>query len=483
MTSAADRPSARDGPDRLEHDMSDPTTSDRATVGDTTYSWLSTAIGDVLYATRASGWRERLLIGTHVQRVFATLAHHSTSDPLEQLRQEQRTLEQARLEEAAQQNQALEETERRELQQDLDSGAITPETYVRHLADQAARRATPPPSLQDRLDDHRILARLERDLQIGRVGQILDAAGSERSPGADDAALIDLEAVWHAAPRPAAAAQPTQPWTARPHGHVPAATLARQLSWLKQTIPNLIGQAESAEAEAAALTADAEHGRGPAARALRHDIQTGREAAEAAREATTGFQSANTHIRRSLALHQAADEAERRAHASPTHLLLRGTTPAAQRHDARELRAQAERAKSTADEAIAAATTALTRARTLRPTSPRRLRNPTAAGQLRGAVERDLQDAEVLAADLRSAAARLRTKAAKYQDHLEQLTAEANTRSELDPRQRIAEDLERETQHRQRHEGGAPVRTGRPAERHPCAGRQPNPPTTGPSPT
>lgn len=358
---------------------------------------------------------------------------------------------------------------------------IAPETYVRHLADQAARRATPPPSLQDRLADHRILARLEQDLQIGRVGQILDAAGSDRSPGADDAVLIDLEAAWHGVPR-RAVAQTTPPWTARPHGHLPAATLARQLSWLKQSLPNLIGQAESAEAEAAALTADAEHGRGPTARALRQDIQAGRDAAEAAREATTGFQSANAHIRRSLALHQAADEAERRAHASPTHLFLRGTTSAAQRHDARELRAQAVLARSTADEAIAAATTALTRARTLRPTAPRLLRNPTAADQLRGAVERDLQDADGPAADLRSAAARLRTKATTYQDHLEQLTAEAKTRSELDPRQRIAEDLERETQHRQRH-GGAPARTGRPAERHPRAGRHPNPPTTGPSPT
>ncbi|WP_329492970.1 hypothetical protein [Kitasatospora herbaricolor] len=462
--------------------MSDPTTSGSANVGDTTYSWLSTAIGDVLYATRASGWRERLLIGPQVPRVFATLAQHSTSDPLEQLRHEQRTLEQARLEEAAREDRTRQETEHRELQQALDAGVIAPETYVRHLADQAARRATPPPSLQDRLADHRILARLEQDLQIGRVGQILDAAGSDRSPGADDAVLIDLEAAWHGVPR-RAVAQTTPPWTARPHGHLPAATLARQLSWLKQSLPNLIGQAESAEAEAAALTADAEHGRGPTARALRQDIQAGRDAAEAAREATTGFQSANAHIRRSLALHQAADEAERRAHASPTHLFLRGTTSAAQRHDARELRAQAVLARSTADEAIAAATTALTRARTLRPTAPRLLRNPTAADQLRGAVERDLQDADGPAADLRSAAARLRTKATTYQDHLEQLTAEAKTRSELDPRQRIAEDLERETQHRQRHGAGAPARTGRPAERHPRAGRHPNPPTTGPSPT
>ncbi|MFE2727097.1 hypothetical protein [Kitasatospora sp. NPDC059327] len=466
--------------------MSGPTTSGSANVGDSTYHWLSTAIGDVLYATRASGWRERLLIGPQVQRVFATLAQHNTSDPLERLRHEQRTLEQARLEEAELEDRAREKTEHRELQQALDAGAITPETYARHLADladQAARRATPPPSLQDRLADHRILARLERDLQIGRVGQILDAPGSDRSPGADDAALTDLEAAWHGAPRRAAAAQSTQLWTARPHGHLPAATLARQLSWLKQSLPNLISQAESAEAEAAALTADAEHGRGPTASALREDIQAGREAAEATREATTGFQSANAHIRRSLALHHAADEAERRAHASPTHLLLRGTTSAAQRHNARELRAQAKLARSTADEAITAATTALTRARTLRPTPPRRLRNPTTADQLRVAVERDLQDADGPATDLRSAAARLRTKATKYQDHLEQLTAEANTRSELDPCQRIAEDLERQTQDRQRHGAGTPARTGRPAERHSSAGRHPKPPTTGPSPT
>ncbi|MFB8242355.1 hypothetical protein ACFC58_38080 [Kitasatospora purpeofusca] len=462
--------------------MSDPTTSGSANVGDTTYSWLSTAIGDILYATRASGWRERILIGPQVQRVFAALAHHGTSDPLEQLRQEQRTLEQARLEEAALQDQARNETERQELQQALDTSAITPETYVRSLADQTARHATPPPSLQDRLNDHRILARLEQDLQVGRVGQILDAAGSERSPGTDDAVLLGLEAVWQGAHlRPAV--RTTPPWTARPHGHLPAATLARQLSWLKRSLPNLIGQAESADAEAAALTADAEHGRGPTARAVRQGIQAGRAAADAEREAAAAFQSAKAHMRRSLALHQAADDAERRAHASPTHLLLRGTTPAAQRRHARELRAQAELAKSTAADAIAAATSALTRARTLRPTSSRQLWHPTAADQLlQSAVDRDLQDADGPAADLRSAAVRLRAKAAEYQDHLEQLTAEASTRSRLDPRQRMFEDLERETQHRQRQERGTPARTGRLAERRPRADRHPKPPTAGPSP-
>ncbi|MGY0466746.1 hypothetical protein ACW14Y_41785 [Kitasatospora sp. cg17-2] len=462
--------------------MSDPTTSGSANVGDTTYSWLSTAIGDILYATRASGWRERLLVGPQVQRVFATLTQRGTNEPLEQLRQERRILEQARLEEAARQDQARNETEHRELQQALDAGAITPETYVRGLADKAARRATPLPSIQDRLDDHRILARLEQDLQIGRVGPILDSPSIERSPGAADAVLIGLEAVWHGASR-RPAAQTTPPWTARPHGHLPAATLARQLAWLKQALPNLIDQAESAEAEAAALTADAEHGRGPTARTLSQGTRANHADAEAAREAATGFKSANAHIRQSLALHQAADEAERRAHAGPVRLLLRGMTPAAQRRDARELRARAELAKSTADDEITAATAALTRARTLGPQPSRWLWHPTAAGQLRQrAIERDIHDVEGPAADLRSAAVRLRTRATKYQELLEQLAAEATTRSDLAPRQRIAEDLERATQHQQQGRG-APARTGRPAERRPRAGRRPEPPTTGLSPT
>ncbi len=463
--------------------MSDPITSGTANIGDTTYTWLATAVGDVLYATRTSGWHERLLIGPQVHRVFATLTQNASGDPLEQLRLEQRTLEQARLEEAALREQTRDETELRELQEALDAGAITPEAYVRGLAHRAARRATPPTSLQERLDDHRILARLEQDLQIGRVGQILDTAGSERTPGTDDAVLSNLEALWHDEPRKPSA--PTVPsWTDRPHGHVPAATLARQLSWLKQAIPHLVDQATSAEAEAATLTANAEHGRGPAARAVHQGIQAGRAAAEAAREATTSFRSANAHMRRSLALHQTADTAERRAHASPAHLFLRGTNPAAQRGEARRLRAQAELAKDAAMLALTAATGALTRARALRATTSHQLWHPQAAKQtLRSAVERDIQGTDGPARDFRSAAARLRTKATSYQDQLDQLTDEANTRSALNPHQRSAEDQERETQHQQQHEQGSLARAARWADRQPRAGRRPDPPPAGPSPT
>ncbi|MFE7528088.1 hypothetical protein ACFU7Y_20570 [Kitasatospora sp. NPDC057542] len=463
--------------------MSDPITSGTANIGDTVYSWLSTAVGDILYATRTSGQRERLLMGLQVQRIFETLTQHPGTEPLEQLRREQRILEQARQEEAARQEQAREEVEHRELQQALDAGAITPEAYVRALADLAARRSTPPPSLQERLDDHRILARLEHDLQVGRVGQILDAVGSERTPGADDAVLSNLEALWHDAPR-----QPSIPtttsWTDRPHGHVPAATLTRQLSWLKEAIRHFVDQAKRAETEAAALTTDAEHGRGPAARAVRQGIQAGRAAAETAREATANFQSSNAHIRRSLALHQAADDAERRAHAGPAHLLLRGMTRTAQQGEARQLREQAELARDAANSALTAATAALTRARALRATTSHQLQHPHAANQtLESAVERDTRDADGQARDLLSAAARLRAKVTSYQDHLNQLTEEANTRSDLDPRQRIAEDRERETPYRQRRKQGAPARAGRRMERQPHAGRRPNPPAGGPSPT
>ncbi|MEV7929663.1 hypothetical protein [Kitasatospora sp. NPDC088779] len=180
--------------------MSDPT-SGSATVGDTTYSWLSTAVGDILYATRASGWHERLLMGNAVQQVFAALTQHPESGCLEQLRREQQILDQARQEAAAQQQQANEEAEHRELQQNLDRGVIGPETYVRGLADQAARRRTArQQSLQDRLNDHRILAGLEHDLKIGRVGRILDTVDEERTPGPTDAMLTDLEALWHDEP-------------------------------------------------------------------------------------------------------------------------------------------------------------------------------------------------------------------------------------------------------------------------------------------
>uniref|UniRef100_UPI002F911465 hypothetical protein n=1 Tax=Kitasatospora sp. NBC_01519 TaxID=2903576 RepID=UPI002F911465 len=153
-------------------------------------------------------------------------------------------------------------------------------------------------------------------------------------------------------------------------------------------------------------------------------------------------------MRRSLALQQAADDAERRARAGLAHLLLRGTTRVAQQGAARQLREQAELARAAADGALTAATAALTRARALRATTSHQLRHLHAANQaLESAVERDTREADGQAGDLRSAAARLR--AASCQDHLDQLTEEANTRSDLGPRQRIAEDRERETQYRQ----------------------------------
>ncbi|MEU9134045.1 hypothetical protein AB0D08_39255 [Kitasatospora sp. NPDC048540] len=462
--------------------MSDPGTSDnKRTVGDTTYSWISTAVGDILYATRASGWRERLLMGPSVREVFASLTQRPYTDPLEQLRHEQHTLDQVRQNEAAQREQARDATEDRELQRALDDGTISPETYVRGLADQAARRAAPPPSLRQRLDDHRLLARLERDLRIGRVGPILDAAGRERTPGTDTGALDDLEAHWHDDhTRPTA--KPPPQWTERPHGRLSHADLARQLAGLTQAVPNLRNQAKAAEVAAAALTTDAAQGRGPAARAVRQGEQDARTATQEARDAARGFRSANAHLRRSLALHRAADDATGRSEAGSAYLLLRATTPAAQRDGAQRLREQAVRAKLEADGALARATAALTRARALRATAPHQQWGPSAAGRsLEAAIASDLHAVEAQSADLRSSAARLRTKADGLQDRLDQLRAETEVRSSLTSRQRRAEDREREVQHRQRAVQGEATRTGRPAERHRRAGRRP--PAPGPSPT
>uniref|UniRef100_UPI002F91BC26 hypothetical protein n=1 Tax=Kitasatospora sp. NBC_01519 TaxID=2903576 RepID=UPI002F91BC26 len=126
--------------------MSDPITSGTANIGDTVYNWRSTAMGDILYATRTSGQRERLLMGPQVERIFETLTQYPGGDPLEQLRREQRILAQAHQEETVRRELAREEAEHRELQQALDAGAITPEGYVRALVELTARRSTPPPS-------------------------------------------------------------------------------------------------------------------------------------------------------------------------------------------------------------------------------------------------------------------------------------------------------------------------------------------------
>ncbi|MGW2540248.1 hypothetical protein ACWC5I_05080 [Kitasatospora sp. NPDC001574] len=414
--------------------------------------------------------------------MFSVLTEHPHADPLEQLRHEQRTLDQARRDTALQEGDGRRAAEKHGLQQALDSGAITPEAYVRALSEQDSQQPSPPRSLQERLDDHRILARLEHDLALGRVDHILDAAGSERTPGTDDTVLRHLEAIWHDGNGSRPPAHGSPPWTGRPYGHVPTTTLVRHVPWLRSSIPSLLEQAQRAEDQADVLTTDAEHGLGPAATVLRQQTQSSRAAAMAAQAASTSFERAATHTRRARMLHRAADEADRRARTNPVQLILQATTPAAQRVQARRLRAQAELARSDASAALTEATELLNRARALRTPADRGPRQTGPTGEaVAAAIRRDIHDAANPARGLRDAAVHLREKAARYQEHLDQLTAEENIRTTQDPRQYQVEEREREIQHRA--ETSAPARSRPPTGQQRQPGRQPNPPTAGPAPS
>ncbi|UKZ02650.1 hypothetical protein BOQ63_000510 (plasmid) [Streptomyces viridifaciens] len=308
-----------------------------ATVGDTTYEWLATAIGPALCATRASGTRETLLTGDGVPQAFARLAATTTTEPLHLLRREKRIVEEAAARALAHQQLLNEVAERRELGDLLDRGAIDVEEYLTRLEPQLTRQAAEHDSIAARLGQLRTFKKLWRQLgghhlRTAPGGPIATEppgpTDNERTPGTDETTRLRLEAVWRPG-RPAAHDTETPPWHSRPHGSLPDAHLAQEIAWLGQATARTRERARGFKERAEAVPAQAAAGEGPNAVRLRSRFESMGRAGECHRRADELFAQQREQAEKARALGQLAAGAQRRAGSHPVRLLLNATTPGA----------------------------------------------------------------------------------------------------------------------------------------------------------
>ncbi|MER7674130.1 hypothetical protein ABTY61_37510 [Kitasatospora sp. NPDC096128] len=459
-----------------------------ATVGDTTYEWLATAIGPALCATRASGTRETLLTGDGVPQAFARLAATTANEPLHLLSREERIVEEAAARALAHQQLLQEVAERRELNDLLDHGTIDLEEYLTRLEPQLTRQAAEQDSIAARLGQLRTFKDLWR--QLGghhlrstpgdpNATEPPGPTDNERTPGTDETARLRLEDLWHHG-RPAAHDTGTPPWHSRPHGSLPDAHLAQEIAWLGRATARTRERARGSKERAKALPAQAAIGEGPNAVRLRSRFETVGRAWECHRRADELFAQQREQTEKARALRQLAARAQRRARSHPVRLLLNATTPGHQQTAAERLREAADRAAGAASRAGTDAAALLAEARNLWPGDPRsdlaylRSQFPDLHN---GAVQGDIASAAREATWLLAEAARLQDVAADYDSTLGALLEERHTRAVLSPQQQAQEERQRAAVHPRTRQGAGSLLNlaHRPQTSQP--GRSAGPPT------
>lgn len=429
-------------------DLSNVRVIETATVGDTAYRRIGTAIGEIIYAVRPSGTQERLIVAENLALPFRALSgSEAPTEPLAQLRHEQTVLNHAQVQAARQQQSAQSAADRHDLDTDLDNGAIDAEGYVSELAathsqDTGILANDPHTHLTERLQQHRTLAWLEKQLRIGPIAQVLDSADAKRVELGEPDVADHLEHTWAQDD-----SRPLVPhWRQRPHGASSDWRLRMQIRTARSDARAAADAARDAAATADTTWSDAIAGHGPAMSALHAEHQRLERAVSLATRSRTQFLDATAASHAARDMDARAQAKGRQAHRNPVALMIRGTTRSGLLRQAAQLRAQATTARQTAAQSRASATDNLELQRNLHPGDPVAdlvdLRHRLPALRVK-AIATDSSNAAAQRQTLLTLAARLNNCAARQDDRAAELSLERDARTQLSPGQQARENEQR----------------------------------------